>query len=309
MRGLARRLKLQQLRLIAAIGEKGSLLQAASVLGVTQPALTRALHELEALFGAPLFERHSRGVTPTPLGQRLLITAQRVLGELKECEYHLGALLQNPQRLPIGALSSAATSLLPGAIHRLQAEQPALQLQVEQGSTEQLLALLRDGEIDLIVGRLYPSMEAFDCQLLYQDQIVVLASAAHPLFELTDPAARLARLASFPLALPAKIPVAAEEVEQMLQRLSLRQPSVLESSSLALIRELLLLGDALTIAPRLMFGGDLMRGQLREIAVVPGGAERPCGIIRRRQSRPGPLALRLIAALRAQIAQLESLSS
>ena len=75
---LRNRLKLRQLNLLAAIGELGSLHKAADKIGVSQPAATRLLHELEALFCVPLFERTNRGLLPTETG-RLLVRHASVL--------------------------------------------------------------------------------------------------------------------------------------------------------------------------------------------------------------------------------------
>jgi len=306
---LARRLKLQHLRIISAIADKGSLLKAAAVLGLTQPTLTRALHEIEAIVGASLFERHVRGAIATPVGERLVLTAQRVLAEIKDCERGIdGGLGEDHAVVAIGALPSAAVGVLPGAIALLQAHAPKALVRIVQGQTDELLGLLGSAELDLMVGRLYvPSIaDHFERTLLYEDAAVVLARVSHPLFQASDP---LPLLRQFPMALSATGRIASEEVDEFVQRFDLRQSIYLESNSFPLIRELLLASDAITIVPRMMYAGDLMRGSLKEIAAVPVRGGRPCGIIQRRDASLSRAALRFGEALRSHVRTLEPISA
>ncbi|MCY7318138.1 MAG: LysR family transcriptional regulator, partial [Ramlibacter sp.] len=79
---LITRLRFRHLRLIAELERGGSLRAAAQALNLTQPALSKALGELEGAFGFPLFTRTARGVTPTAQGQRVLRGAGMLLSEL-----------------------------------------------------------------------------------------------------------------------------------------------------------------------------------------------------------------------------------
>src|SRR5512140_483766 len=80
----------KHLALVQAIAEERSVTRAAARLHVTQPALSHALADVEARVGAPLFTR-GRGMTPTAAGERVLVTAGRVLGELRELRRTLDA--------------------------------------------------------------------------------------------------------------------------------------------------------------------------------------------------------------------------
>src|SRR5262245_589097 len=91
-RYLDQRLRLSLLRAVDAVEAHRSLLAASSVLGITQPALTKSLHELEDGVGARLFDRHSRGVRPTEAGLILVETARRVLAELRRLDDQLDQL-------------------------------------------------------------------------------------------------------------------------------------------------------------------------------------------------------------------------
>ena len=80
---LGNRLKPRHLRLLADIARLGSLTRVAAAAGISQPAVTKALAELEDIFGAPLFERTGRGLRPTPLGELALLRAGRMRHDLE----------------------------------------------------------------------------------------------------------------------------------------------------------------------------------------------------------------------------------
>src|SRR5437762_12076631 len=80
---LLTRLKLRQLSLLQAIDRHRTLGRVAAEMRLSQPAITKALHEVEDIFGSRLFERTSRGLLPTPSGEAVLHYARRWLAELE----------------------------------------------------------------------------------------------------------------------------------------------------------------------------------------------------------------------------------
>src|SRR5437764_386841 len=114
------RLKLAQLRLIAAIEDSGSVSAAAQALNVSQPAASRLMGELEAMFGAPLCERLARGVRLTPLGGALARHARSVLLQLSEAERELADLREGRRgAVSVGAVSGPAFDLMPATALRV----------------------------------------------------------------------------------------------------------------------------------------------------------------------------------------------
>jgi len=85
-RHLDQRLKLHHFRAVDAIEAHGSLLKAAAALSVTQPALSKSLHEAEDLLQVKLFDRHPRGVKPTSAGSAVVDVARRVLAQLRRLD-------------------------------------------------------------------------------------------------------------------------------------------------------------------------------------------------------------------------------
>ncbi|NBS02790.1 MAG: LysR family transcriptional regulator, partial [Rhizobiales bacterium] len=87
-----RRVTLRELRLFLAVAQSGSILKAANEIGLTQPALSKSIAELERTFGVRLFDRTNRGVTTTPQGEVLLRRATGMFEELRQAVDELGAL-------------------------------------------------------------------------------------------------------------------------------------------------------------------------------------------------------------------------
>lgn len=306
-RDLARRLKLHHLRIIAAISSKGSLLKASAGLGLTQPALTRALHEMEMIIGARLFERHAKGMVPNELGELMAATAQRILADLNHLEHEIDSrITSNGDFISVAALPAAAVGVLPGAIALLQKSNPRIRVRIVQGQSEEMMAALAAGNVDFMIGRIYQASvpDNFERIELYQDTVAVLARAEHPIF--FEQPLLLASLANYELALTAKTPYAATEIEALMQQLNLQQATYLESNSLPLIRELLLATNMITIMPRLMMAGDILRGAVREIVCLPVSGGRPCGLILRRDLKLSKSAELFVTVLRDYVQQLST---
>src|SRR3954447_7425533 len=231
-RYLDQRLRLPLLRAVDAIETHRSLLKASAALGLSQPALTKSLQELEETLQLRLFERHARGVRPTEAGAVFVRSARRILAELHRLDEELDQLsIPEGGTVALGALPVAAAGVLPGALTRLKALHPRIRVRMQQGRTEQLLPLLASGEIDLIVGRLYqPAVpDGFGREALWTEPISILARAGHPLFEET--LVTLDALRRYDLVLPTITQRVGQEIESLLAALGLAPATWLRSSS------------------------------------------------------------------------------
>ena len=307
-RFLDQRLKLPLLRVADALDTHGSLLKASAALGLGLPALTRSLRELEEITGAALFERHPRGVRPTAAGVAVIRVARRVLGELRRMEAELDALgAVGGGSIAVGVLPVAAVGILPGALIALRAGHPGLRVHLHQGRTEELLPLLASRELDLIVGRLYAPAVPDGLQRLpmWEEPIAVLARAGHPLLRRRG-AVAAAALAEYEMVLPTVSQRVGQEIEHLLALLGLPQDVPLRSSSYGLIREMLLASDAVSIMPRSMMVGDLLRGALRVVPLPVPAPPRPAGIILPADPPPTEAVSAFVEALRAHLAEIEA---
>jgi molybdate transport repressor ModE-like protein len=182
------RLRLRHFRLLEIIGQQGSLGAGARELGISQPAATLLLRELEQVFGARLVDRDARGGRLTPAGRRAL---DRLVIARSAIDHAIEAA-QAPQDLPTlraGFVQLLGFTALPHVVSSLLAQGTLGYMQIEEGETRTLLRSLAAGELDCVVGWLDESIAAvidldlFIIEPLWSGQMQVFASAAHPLME------------------------------------------------------------------------------------------------------------------------------
>ncbi|WP_051237553.1 LysR family transcriptional regulator [Ottowia thiooxydans] len=154
LQGLARldRLRIRHLRLLQLVAESGSLTAAANLLHISQPSTTKMLQELEYAFGATLVDRNARGGALSRAGVFALERLRIALGALDA----ITRASKDAPQLPlvrIGMLPLAGVTLIPALVARLsqQAEWP--RLQIREGAVSSVLAMLRTGDVDCVIGR------------------------------------------------------------------------------------------------------------------------------------------------------------
>lgn len=306
-RHIDQRIRLHLLRAVDAIEAQRSVLKASASLRISQPALTKALHDLECILDVRLFERSSRGMAPTPAGLAVARSARRVLAELRRLEAELDQLADpGAGTVSLGALPVAATGVLPGVLSRLARSHPDLKIRLQQGRTEDLLPLLASGEIDLIVGRLYEQLmpDGFAREALWTEPMSIIARTGHP--ALVDGPPTADTLREYDFVLPTVTQRVGQEIEHLLSLLGLDVAAALRSSSYGLIREMLHATDRLSIMPRLMMVGDLLRGTLQVIPLPIEAPQRPAGLITAIGLALPPAAQTFLGCLRAYIAEIDA---
>ena len=305
-RFLDQRLRLPLPRAVDAVATHGSLLKASAALGISQPALTKSLHELEELLQLRLFDRHPRGARPTAAGAVFVRSARRVLAELRRLDEELDELSSpGGGTVALGALPVAAAGVLPGALARLKATHPDIKARLRQGRTEDLLPLLASGELDLIVGRLYePAVpDGFAREPLWTEPISVLARAGHPVFARGAPVT-VEELRRHDLVLPTVTQRVGQEIEHLLSLLGLEPTAALRSTSYGFIREMLLATDLISVIPRLMMAGDLLRGALRVVPLPIPAPDRPAGLVLPRDRALPQAGRAFVECLRAHVSEI-----
>ncbi|WP_410672304.1 LysR family transcriptional regulator [Amycolatopsis sp. cmx-4-68] len=158
------------LRVIREVAATGSFTAAAAALGYTQSAISRQVAMMEAAAGTALFERHARGVRPSPAGALLVRHATTALAVVDTAEQELAGLRDRlAGRLSIGAFPAAAAVLVPRALAALQARHPGLVVTLEEGATPALLARLRGGRTEVVVIGVGDGLPGYDLTGLHQD--------------------------------------------------------------------------------------------------------------------------------------------
>ncbi|HEX5390270.1 MAG TPA: LysR family transcriptional regulator [Burkholderiaceae bacterium] len=170
--------RLRHLQLLAALADAGSVQGAATLVGMSQPAATQALADLETLLGTELFERHSRGVRLSRFGAAVVPVARNVLQALRATTETLSALQAGAQALlRLGTIPAAAAGLLAPTLPAFMQAHPGLQIELIEENSVHLLPELAAGRLDAVVCRRpgeLPGNWVFEL-LLADEPVVVLA--------------------------------------------------------------------------------------------------------------------------------------
>ncbi|MCK8784750.1 LysR family transcriptional regulator [Roseomonas sp. NAR14] len=177
-------LTIRHLRLLETLARELSISRCAEVLHTSQSAISRGLAEIEALLGARLFERTTRRVMPTPLGQNLIWHAEQILGQLDRAEADFQALSQGiGSAVDIGIQGGFSPPLLVRAVQLANEQAPKLVIRLRANFAEGLIPDLVRGRYNLVITHLDVRQfanEELVVEVLYQEQIGVLAAPGHP---------------------------------------------------------------------------------------------------------------------------------
>lgn len=166
------------------IAEEGSMNRAARVLHTSQPALTRMVQELEAAIGEQVFERHARGVRPTPVGEILVRHARAIRAEANAALYEVDRFRRDGRRhIKIGASPYHPLNYLSRALADVVTQNPDLDLHLQYGSPQEILELLRGGGVEMVIGPLLAgeAAEGHLQEVLFYDELVIACRANHRL--------------------------------------------------------------------------------------------------------------------------------
>ena len=183
-RQIGRRLRLRDLHVLSMVVEHGSMAKAAAQLGVSQPAVSEVITDLEHALGVTLLDRSSRGVEATIYASALLKRSRVAFDELKQGIRDVEFLAVGAVgELRIGCPESISSSILPPVIQRMHDQYPGVVPNVDVGPTDPMLDHLLRRELDLVIARggptvaLQGSTEELNAERLFDDDIVVAASA------------------------------------------------------------------------------------------------------------------------------------
>jgi len=260
-------MKLAQLEHIVAIAERGSLRAAARQLNLAQPALTRSIRELEREFGVALFERHARGVVPTPTGQLLLRRATVILKETRQAQEEIAQAKGGVAGTLTAALSIVPhISLLPKVLPRFRRRYPDVRTRIIEAAYPTIERELVAGEIDFYAG---PSPGAglapgLTTELLFENTRVVLARRGHPL----QRARSLRDLVDAEWVTTSITHSAEEEFRELFERHGVPAPKLVMQAQLALsMMTVLAASDLLALLPVQWAQFAITRPLLRPIGV------------------------------------------
>src|SRR5262249_17320539 len=144
-----RRMELRHLRYFIRVAEEENVSRAALKLHVSQPALSRQIRDLEEELGFQLLERSAKPVRLTEAGRAFLTEARAVLQRADDAVKAARAVATGASELHVGYAPSLTARILPPTLRAFQLESPRLRVRLHDLSTEEMLAGLRDDELQL----------------------------------------------------------------------------------------------------------------------------------------------------------------
>jgi DNA-binding transcriptional LysR family regulator len=177
---IGHRLKLQDLHVLMAVVQAGSMSKAAVLLNTGQSAISRSIGELERTLGVCLLERGPRGVEPTACGRAVLNGGAAVFDDLRQTVKNI-EFLADPAagEVRIGCHSFLAASFVSAVVDRLSRRYPRIVFHLVTTEADTLHRDLHERNVDLLIARRFGSIadERLGFELLFDDSYVVAAAA------------------------------------------------------------------------------------------------------------------------------------
>lgn len=277
------RLRVRHLELLDTLGETLNIHKAAPRLNLSQSATSKLLHELEALYRTPLFERQARGLRPTAAGDVAIHRARLLLHEIGDAlgETHLVASGASG-RIRVGVVPAAIPTLYQRVLSEVHAAMPLLVMNVTEGSLAGLLASLKRKELDVVLTRLSEETRhpSFVTEPLYEESVSLVVRPSHPLARKRR--LKVTELVSQRWLLPPEAAPVRQEIDRNFMQVGLPcPPAWIESTSLLLTETAITQSDLVAAMPHSVAQLYASRGQLHILKVDFTVRMPPLGIVRR----------------------------
>jgi DNA-binding transcriptional LysR family regulator len=294
------RLKLRELRVLLAVIQAGSMAKAARQLAISQPAVSRAIADMEQTLGVPLFDRTAQGIEPTRYGRALLKRGTAVFDELTQGVQEI-AYLCNPDagELRIGSSASLSEGIVLAVINHLSRKHPRVIFHVVPGGALALLDTLRERHIELGVARL-PELAADDevrAEILFEESLVVVAGRDNPWLRRRK--LQLAELLNEPWTWSAPGTMFERLVVDAFRSCGLEPPrATVYAEAVNMRTRLAATGPFLAVIPASMLKFHAQHASIRKLPVELPMTQRSIGIITLRNRTLSPLAQLFIKCAR-----------
>src|SRR3954452_25310832 len=174
-----RHLTIRQLRSLAALAAKGSVTAASTQLGLTQPAVTQQLRQLQDLAGLPLLQRTGDGMLLTEAGKEVLALAERVEAAIADCQGSLDLLAgRTGGTVHLGAVSTAKY-FVPHAIAAFSKRHPEIEIKLTVGNREEIGEARHGNALDCAVMGRPPADVSVDVRQLGRNPHIIVARKGH----------------------------------------------------------------------------------------------------------------------------------
>lgn len=292
-----------------ATADHQNIYSAAASLNISAAAVSSSVRKLEESLGFSLFERIPNVVLPTTIGREMVRYVKLALSHLRHAQDELSSLKGvQSGRVAVGTLPLLRTMVVPRAILRLLETHPYVDVSTTEAHYDALVAALRCGDIDFMVGALrgVQEQEELSEEPLFTDHLSVIARKGHPL---SRKGARVqwTDIVRYGWVLPRVGTPTRKLFEEAIFRRGLPVPEhVIETSSMVTLRGLLLESDRITVLSHHQIHFDEQYGMLTVLPFDLKEASRSIGITRRSHGRPSPAAELLIGEIRTVVEEIKA---
>jgi LysR family transcriptional regulator, regulator of abg operon len=298
--------KLQQLRVYLAVAEQQSIRGAARSVGLSQPAVTKTVRELEVSFGTPLIRRSVRGIELTEIGAAFAVRARLLVEEMRRATEEIEQMRTGATGTVNCAVSAlVALTVFPVAYSKFSAQAPQAAVKVSEGGRALEAAQLRDGTLDFAIVHSLDRHEDddFESITLFEMPLAICARRMHPLVGKRSLKHLLDAQWIAPTSGSDEDPML-RAIFQMSQLPAPRNVTWCPSFTTAL--GLLTHNDMISI-----FGQPLVPKFLRHHSIVPLKVREPLpkvvvSLITRKKGRPTPIAQRMMDCIVAACREFAS---
>lgn len=186
MCSLDARLKLRHLRLFVALDTHRNVLRAAESIGMSQPAASKMLSDVEKILGTRLFNRLPRGVEPNEVGAAVVRRSRNILAELDQASEEIMSLRSGESgAVNVGSMSAPGLELIVGAINAVRRKHPNIQIWVDVGTTEYLTRRVAEGVLDFAICWIPPEGDppGLVFENIGEEKFNFICRAGHPLLK------------------------------------------------------------------------------------------------------------------------------
>ena len=297
---IRRGIRLRDIDVLLVVGQAGSMGKAADLLRMSQPAISKAIAQLEATVGVRLLDRSRQGVEPTMLGRALMKRAVAVFDELDRGVEELH-FLSDPTtgEIRAGGSEDMVSSVFQPVLQPLLQSRPRLKAFVAIGDFNALARQLEERHIDVVVSRLYrPPSHEYSVEVLFEDPIVVVAGASHPMIRRRKVGLEEMLDQAWTLQPPGN--TFSSAVLDVFRAANLAAPEIkVATTSYNLRHELLATGRYLTAMPRFSVLLPRPHPALKVLPVELPGAQHQVAIVSLKKRSLAPATERFLDALRA----------
>lgn len=297
-------LRLRHLQLIATLDDTSNMHATAQQMGLSQPAVSKMLREIEQMLGFQLFDRQPRELVATEMGLVVIAYARRTLNDSQHFAQELETLRQGGYgHLRVGAIFAATAQAVPCALLQLKRERPLLTVELLEHTSDHLLQMLLHKQLDLVIGRFTEprQQEHFSYQEVASEPFLLCAAPSHPLAAEARPSAR--DLEQWPwVVYPLNTPLR-RMIEQAFIDADIQFPrNRVETASVQSTLHLLQDGQALALLPEAI---ALQQVALRQLVLLQPPLQTPSlgyGLIRRKDEVLSANAVQFCEALQQVLA-------